>query len=140
MKLTIDELMDFLGKVEIVEIKENDSDAAIQEFTGYGRWFNGSCEGWCGNAVANKMFLLDAQQYFDSLLQVRGHLFLNEVYDRLGIPRTTIGQLVGWVYSDENSHVDFGLNLNNENKMFMRGEIATAFLTFNVDGIIVNKI
>ena len=86
------------------------------------------------------MFLLDAQQYFDSLLQVRGHLFLNEVYDRLGIPRTTIGQLVGWVYSDENSHVDFGLNLNNENKMFMRGEIATAFLTFNVDGIIINKI
>ncbi|RHF62342.1 DUF6353 family protein [[Ruminococcus] lactaris] len=139
MKLTIDELMEFIGKVEIVKIEEN-SDTDIQEFTDYGRWFDESCEGWRDNAVANKMFLSYAQQYFDSLLQVRGHLFLNEVYDYLGIPKTTIGQLVGWVYEDENSHVDFGLDLNNKNEMFMKGKIATAFLTFNVDGIIINRI
>lgn len=139
MKLTIDELIDFIGKVEIVDIEER-SDTAIQKFNDYGRWYDESCQDWRDNALFNKMFLLDMQQYYDSVLQIRGHLFLNEVYDRLGFPRTTIGQLVGWVYKNENSHVDFGLNKENENKMFMSGEIATAFLTFNVDGIIINKI
>lgn len=139
MKLTIDELIDFIGKVEIVDIEER-SDIAIQEFNGYGRWFDESCQDWRDNPLFNKMFLLDMQRYYDSVLQIRGHLFLNEVYDRLGFQRTTIGQLVGWVYENENSHVDFGLNKENENKMFMSGEIATAFLTFNVDGIIINKI
>ena len=40
MKLTIDELMDFIGKVEIVDIEER-SDTAIREFNGYGRWLDG---------------------------------------------------------------------------------------------------
>lgn len=97
MKLTIDELIDFIGKVEIVDIEER-SDTAIQEFNDYGRWYDESCQDWRDNALFNKMFL------------------------------------------NENSHVDFGLNKENENKMFMSGEIATAFLTFNVDGIIINKI
>lgn len=35
MKLTIDELIDFIGKVEIVDIEER-SDTAIQEFNDYG--------------------------------------------------------------------------------------------------------
>ena len=40
MKLTIDELIDFIGKVEIVDIEER-SDTAIQEFNDYGRWLDG---------------------------------------------------------------------------------------------------
>lgn len=44
------------------------------------------------------MFLRRQQDYANEMLKARGHLFLNEVYDLLDIPRSKAGQVVGWVY------------------------------------------
>ena len=80
------------------------------------------------------------ENYANDLLKTRGHLFLNEVYDMLGIPRTQAGQIVGWVYDEKNpvgdNFVDFGiLDLYDEKKReFVNGYERTILLDFNVDG------
>ncbi len=100
----------------------------------------------------NLMFLRRQQDYANEVLKSRGHLFLNEVYDMLGIPRTKAGQVVGWIYNEDNpngdNYVDFGIydlsNLSNsqkERKMaFVNGHEYNILLDFNVDGPIYDLI
>ena len=98
------------------------------------------------------MFLRRQQDYANEVLKSRGHLFLNEVYDMLGIPRTKAGQVVGWIYNEDNpngdNYVDFGIydlsNLSDsqkERKMaFVNGQEYSILLDFNVDGPIYDLI
>lgn len=106
----------------------------------YARFFDDGCIGWDKDAEFNLMFLKHQQNYANDLLKSKGHLFLNEVYDMLGIPRTKAGQVVGWIYDEENpvgdNFVDFGLyDVNNEKaRDFVNGYERTILLDFNVDG------
>lgn len=108
----------------------------------YARFFDDGCKGWDKNAEYNLMFLKQTQCYANDQLKTRGHLFLNEVYDMLGIPRTKAGNIVGWVYDENNpdhegdNYVDFGIyDLYNERKRaFVNGYERTILLDFNVDG------
>ena len=90
------------------------------------------------------MFLLRQQNYANDLLKSKGHLFLNEVYDMIGIPRTKAGQVVGWIYDEKNpvgdNFVDFGIiDIHKErNRAFMNGYEKNVLLDFNVDGNILN--
>lgn len=102
-------------------------------------WFDEGCVGWGKDPQYNKMYLHHQQQHLNDLLRSRGHLYLNEIFDVLGIPRTKFGQVSGWVYEDENSYVDFGLN-SESNKDFINGKTADALLDFNVDGLIIDRI
>lgn len=106
-------------------------------------WFNQDCAHWSTNPERNTYFLMSQQDYFNDLLRNRGHLYLNEVYDALGIPRTKAGQLVGWVYDEKNpigdNYVDFGID-EERNQDFANGKTPNALLVFNVDGIIIDKI
>ena len=67
-------------------------------------------------------------------------MFLNEVYDMLGIPKSKAGQVVGWVYDEENpvgdNYVDFGIyDLSKERvRRFVNGDERNILLDFNVDG------
>ena len=110
----------------------------------YARFFDETCTSWDRNAEYNLMFLKRTQDHFNDLLRIRGHVFLNEVYDALGIQRTTAGQIVGWVYDENDPHsdnyIDFGIyDLHNETKRhFVNGYEKSILLDFNVDGNIVN--
>lgn len=112
----------------------------------YARLFDDSCVGWTKDPEYNMHFLKCQQNYCNDMLKARGHLFLNEVYDILGIPRTKAGTVVGWVYNEENpigdNFVDFGIfDTNDErNSDFINGFKRTAILDFNVDGNILNYI
>lgn len=44
----------------------------------------------------NHAFLLSMQSYARDVLQTRGHLFVNDLFDMLGFPRVQEGQIVGW--------------------------------------------
>lgn len=106
----------------------------------YARFFDEYCAGWTKDPEANLMFLKQQQNYANDMLKAKGRLFLNEVYELLGIPITKAGQVVGWVYDKNNSvgdnFVDFGIyDLHNENKrLFVNGHERSILLDFNVDG------
>lgn len=51
---------------------------------------------FCGNETAARKFVLSVQNMANDLLQARGHLFLNELYDMLGAKRIPQGNIVGW--------------------------------------------
>ena len=61
----------------------------------YARFYDDGCNGWTKNPEDNLYFLKCQENYANDILKTRGHLFLNEVYDMLGIPRTQAGQIVG---------------------------------------------
>lgn len=106
----------------------------------YARFFDVGNENWEKDSEYNLLFLKHQQNYANELLRSKGHLFLNEVYDMLGIPRTKAGQVVGWIYDEENpigdNYVDFGIyDMYNEAKRdFVNGYERTILLDFNVDG------
>ena len=106
----------------------------------YARFFDDGCAGWTKDPEYNLMFLRDQQRYANDLLKSKGHLFLNEVYDILGIPRTKAGQIVGWIYDEKHPNgdnfVDFGIYDTNKtaNRDFVNGYERTILLDFNVDG------
>lgn len=106
----------------------------------YSRIFDECNPSWSKSPEHNLVFLKQQQNYANDLLKSRGHLFLNEVYDMLGFPRTQAGQIVGWVYDDANpvgdNFVDFGIyNLDSERaRAFVNGYERSILLDFNVDG------
>lgn len=116
------------------------------EYSDYAKFFDDGCTGWTKDPEFNLMFLKDQQRYANDLLQSKGHLFLNEVYDMLGIPRTQAGQIVGWIYDEKHpigdNKVDFGIynTYNEANRNFVNGYERTILLDFNVDGNILDMI
>lgn len=61
------------------------------------------------NQDMNRVFLTTQESYLNHVINARGHLFLNEVLDILGIDRTVTGQFVGWAVPDY-----FSFNLLDE--------------------------
>ena len=111
--------------------------------SGYARFFDDTCKGYEKDTQYNLLMLRGQQQYANDLLHARGYVFLNDVYDMLGIDRTKEGQIVGWVYNKNNevgdNFVDFGiLETNRETE---DGSYEPAILLdFNVDGNILDLI
>ena len=106
----------------------------------YARFFDEASPSWQKNAELNRIFVQAQQNYCNHLLHARGHVFLNEVYDMLGIPRSKAGQMVGWVLADGGDNfVDFGM-YEAANAEFINGGERNIILDFNVDGVIYDKI
>lgn len=132
------------GKEEISKKTVNVADP--NAYSDYARFFDDGCTGWTKDPEYNLMFLKDQQRYANDRLQSKGSLFLNEVYDMLGIPRTKAGACVGWIYDEKNpvgdNFVDFGIyDMYNERKRdFVNGYERTILLDFNVDGNILDLI
>lgn len=118
----------------------------LDNISEYARFFDASSENFAKDPEYNMMFLRRQQDYANEMLKSRGHLFLNEVYDLLDIPRSKAGQVVGWVY-DKNgntkgdNYVDFGLYRNDQGtRRFVNGLEYNILLDFNVDGVIYDLI
>lgn len=132
--------------IEKKMVKELDTDS-VTKYSEYARFFDVyNTDEHQKDPEYNLMFLRKQQDYANDVLKSRGHLFLNEVYDMLGIPRSKAGQVVGWLYDERNPHgdnyVDFGIyDLNDERKRaFVNGLEYNILLDFNVDGVIYNLI
>jgi len=134
-----------------------DKDGGIEEIkfenglTVFSKVFDENCEHYTKDPEANRVTILGIQNYFNNRLVTWGHVFLNEVYDELGFPRTETGSLYGWVYNEKEApdgHIDFGIyNLRNQPKAvkdkkvdFINGYERSIWLDFNVDGLVYNKI
>lgn len=115
----------------------------IEGYSDYARFFDEASSHWEKNAEYNLMFLRARQNYANDLLKANGHVFLNEVYDMLDIPRTKAGNIVGWKYDPSNpdidNYIDFGIyDVHREPaRDFVNGYERVILLDFNVDGDIL---
>lgn len=140
IKITIDG-----DEVKVEKVETEKETVPVAEMTNhtpgeYARFFDEICMGWTKDPEYNLMYLIAQQRYANEMLEHRGHLFLNEVYDMLDIPRTKAGAMVGWIYNEHSGNkVDFGI-YNERNADFVNGHKNTALLDFNVDGNILDYI
>lgn len=136
-------------EIETTVVNEDGSEVVVKEtvktmdpnlYSDYARFFDEYNPNWQNDPEYNLMFLKSQQQYANDLLRARGRLFLNEVYDMLGMERSKAGQIVGWVYNEANpsgdNFVDFGIyDLHKERtRAFVNGLEPSILLDFNVDG------
>ena len=108
----------------------------------YARFFDQFSKNWSKEPEYNLVFLRCQQNWANDLLKSRGHVFLNEVYDMLGIERSKAGSVVGWIIShDGDNYIDFGIYDDDPRKQdFVNGREGSILLDFNVDGVIYDKI
>lgn len=112
-------------------------------YSDYCRFFDKHSKGYETNSDYTDMFLRAQENIAQQKLVADRYLFLNDVYDLLGIERTVAGQVVGWLYDPNDPTGDnrvrfkrYDVYREDEN-----GEIVPAILIdFNVDGYILNDI
>lgn len=134
------------GKKKTVKSKLDVTDDTLALYSQYARYFDESSPYWEKTAEYNQMFLRIKQNYFNEMLKAKKFIFLNDVYEALGIPRTQAGQFVGWVYDENNpigdNYIDFGIYdvRRSSSRDFVNGYENAILLDFNVDGEIVHLI
>lgn len=138
----------FMNAVEHTITDETGKEKKIKVLTDpnglspYAKVFDEYSRYWNKDPEINRLFVQAQQNYANDLLQVRGHVFLNEVYDQLGLERTKAGAVVGWVISEDgDNYIDFGIFNSDPNKTgFVNGWERSVWLDFNVDGVIYDKL
>ncbi len=109
-------------------------------YSPYAKCFEAGNPGWTKDPEDNLFYLRQQQNWANDLLKAKGHLFLNEVYELLGFPKTKAGNIVGWIYDEKNpigdNFVDFGIYDIHKpsNRDFVNGYERSIWLDFNVDG------
>ena len=111
----------------------------------YSRFFDANSSSWSKEPEYNFIFLKAQQNYANDILHARGHVFLNDVYDLLGLERSKAGAVVGWLLTSNgttDNYVDFGIfNVESEKaRDFVNGFEGAILLDFNVDGVIYDQI
>lgn len=120
--------------------------AELNTESDYARFYDDGCRGWVKDSEANLHFLRQQEHYANIRLREKGYLFLNEVYEMLGIPLTRAGHQVGWIYDEKHPYgdnaVSFGIyNVNDDRKRaFVNGYERSILLDFNVDGPIYDLV
>ena len=114
----------------------------FDDVSSYAKWFDEGSPYYRRDAQYNRTFLTTQQTFANDRLHSQGHLFLNDVYDSLGLPRTRAGSVVGWILDEGDGYVDFGIfDTDRENaRDFINGYEKAVLLDFNVDGLIWDKI
>ena len=139
------------SKISVIEMDENGKAKKSQkivenvnpdQISQYARFFDESCLQWSKTPEYNLTFLKCQQNYANELLRTRGHVFLNEIYDLIGIQRTQAGAVVGWVKEIGDGYIDFGIfhGERMEVRDFVNGYERSILLDFNVDGVIYDMI
>jgi hypothetical protein len=142
-------------EVDEIVVNEDGSESAVKttvqvpsidDYSDYAKFFCEGCDGWTKNAEHNLYFLKCQQNFLNERLRIKGHVFLNEAYDALGMDRTKAGNIVGWIYDEKNpvgdNFIDFGLsNPDRERtRAFVNGWEPRILIDFNVDGNILDLI
>lgn len=150
---------DELGEERELDISRAAHDRKVKDETGkndtvkvvnsnlysmYARIFDEGNINYVKDAASNKLFITCQQNYWNMKLQVRGHVFLNEVYESLGFDHTPYGAMLGWVYGPEgkDNFIDFGMfeGVDASANAFVNGWERAIVLDFNVDGQIYDLI
>lgn len=154
-KITHPKLPNYNKTAEEILSSDNKSDAAsisdaviasIQDLSPYARIITEeSSNCWDENEDYTSETLAAVQLWANRRLERKGHLFLNEVYDQLGLSRTREGSVVGWLKNSKegDNYVSFGDYDSNIYRVPSEdySRVDSNFIVdFNVDGMIWDKI
>lgn len=138
-------------EIETVELDENGNEVHgkktievvdpddVRKTRPFSKFFDEASPKWEKSPEYNLMFLRQNETWANERLNARGHLYLNEILEALGIPETKLGSKAGWVKGD---YVDFGIyNIHSEAKRdFVNGYMPNVLLDFNCKPDITNEI
>lgn len=151
----VDKELRFNTKVEQITEEETDENGKVKkvkksvnmmkdipcELSDYARCFDETNPNYKSNCYNNQVFINGVQETYQKILDARGFVFLNEVYEKLGFDLTEAGQVVGWTKDgDGDGRIDFGLfdATRQCNDDFRYGYEPAVWLDFNVDGPILS--
>lgn len=109
------------------------------------RMFDESNPNWSDDPDMNLMFLRNVQREMNNRLNAYGFVFLNDVYEALGMKRSGKGCVLGWIEKMGDGYIDFGKAYHRYCDAVLRGDIARdskdpanaeILLDFNVYGAI----
>lgn len=140
---TVDENGEVKTEKKVTDVMECPS----ADFSEFARCFDEKSRYYKKNAEMNLYFLRAIEHQANDKLILQGHMFLNELYDMLDIPRTQIGQTVGWIYDPKNNteHDNYiSLGIYDASRPgardFVNGYERAIWIDPNVDGTILDKI
>lgn len=116
------------------------------EVSPYAICFDEGNKNWKPEPFMNQFTIQAKEKFANDMLMARGHLFLSEVYDMLGVERTPESIVVGWIYDPESNtehdnYVSFGVFRDPHiGQAWANGDERSIWLDFNVDGIIYDLI
>lgn len=134
------------GKVE----KVKEAHLKAENLGDYIRVFNCCSVYHTKDSDYNLAFLKAQERFANDKLRAEGFVFLNDVLVSIGLPRTRIGNEVGWVYDEKNpvgdNYISFGvfehrsINGGLKNADAINGLEYDIYLDFNCDGYILDLI
>lgn len=123
-----------IDEQELSKMKGGDGSRVVSQ---YARIFSRDNPKYKENADDNIWFLKSIQALSNHMLMSRSYLYLNEVYEMLGLPRVKEFNRVGWIYDDKNpigdNFVDFDIPCCSA-----FDDSDGILLDFNVDGDMSN--
>lgn len=120
--------------------------ASVRDLSPYARIISEeSSNCWDDNEDYTSENLKAVQVWANRRLERKGHLFLNEVFDQLGLSRTREGAVVGWIKNSEvgDGYVSFGdfdASIYRVPSDDYSRVDSNFIVDFNVDGMIWDKI
>ena len=126
-------------------VNDEFAESVLPEYSPYARIIDEHASVWDPSDDITELNIYAQLNYMNDVLRTRGYVFLSDVYDALGIPRTPASQVVGWLWKkgDGDHYISFGDIEGHRIKFYddsRRREVANYLLDFNVDGEIVNEI
>jgi hypothetical protein len=139
-----------IKKVDYVETTTDENGKKVKEkktvevadpsgVSQYARWFDKTSREWDPSGIYNATFVVNQQKIANDILNARGHIFLNEVYDMLGFEHSMEGSVMGWVKGHGDDYVDFGIynlkvaeGIAEQRVDFVNGLCDSVLLDFNV--------
>lgn len=123
------------------KVREDGTRVVAPEFIdAYGGTFEPGNPNYSGSMDVDRLFLKCQERYANDILQARGHFFLNELYDMLGMPHTSAGAVCGWLKDGSgDGYIDLGEWAGEYVEAVVNGE-RIYHIVPNVDGVIYDKI
>lgn len=82
------------GKTEVILAEQAGHLLPTEDFRN--RVFGPENKNWDPSPIVSRNFLDAVERHMNDRLRWQGHLFLNEVYSALGMPKTRLGAVMGW--------------------------------------------
>ena len=118
---------------------DEENENYLPNISQYAKYFDWNSSLYDDDADTNKTLLMYKERYLNDLLASRGHVFLNDVYDELDIPRTKAGAVVGWLYDykeEGDGYIDLGI-FQEVNAEAINGATRSRWLLDpNVEGVV----